>query len=79
MMKLPLSVTTGPAFARAMRRIAFGESSFVCRLRRTEVCANGETSMGTPGVYLGIHVSKLYVGIEASKLTLVPKTTESFR
>jgi hypothetical protein len=53
MMKLPLSVTTGPAFARAMRRVAFGESSFVRRLRRTEVCANGETSMGTPGVYLG--------------------------
>ena len=53
MMKLPLSVTTGPAFARAMRRVAFGESSFVRRLRRREVCANGETSMGTPGVYLG--------------------------
>ncbi len=53
MMKFPLSVTTGPAFARAMRRVAFGESSFVCRLRRTGVCANGETSMGTPETYLG--------------------------
>jgi hypothetical protein len=54
MMKLPLSVTTGPAFARAIRRAAFGESSFVCRLRRTVEYANGETSIGTPGVYLGI-------------------------
>lgn len=51
-MKFPLSVTTGPAFARAMRRVAFGESSFVCRLCRTGVYANGETSMGTPDVYL---------------------------
>jgi hypothetical protein len=54
MMKLPLSVTTGPAFARAMRRVAFGESSFVRKLRRTVVYANGETSIGTPDVYLGI-------------------------
>ena len=54
MMKLPLSVTTGPAFARPMRRVAFGESSFVCRLRRTVVYANGETSIGTPGVYLAM-------------------------
>ena len=60
MMKLPLSVTTGPAFARAMRRVAFGESSFVRRLRRTEVCANGETSMGTPGAYLGIGEQPLH-------------------
>ncbi len=52
MMKFPLSVTTGPAFARAMRRVALGESSFVWRLRRTDVYANGETSMGTPEVYL---------------------------
>lgn len=52
MMKFPLSVTTGPAFARAMRRVALGESSFVCRLRRTGAYANGETSMGTPEVYL---------------------------
>ena len=51
-MKFPLSVTTGPAFARAMRRIALGESSLVCKLRRTDVYANGETSMGTPEVYL---------------------------
>ena len=62
MMKLPLSVTTGPAFARAMRRVAFGESSFVCRLRRTVVYANGETSIGTPGVYLGIVVSDVFMG-----------------
>lgn len=78
MMKLPLSVTTGPAFARAMRRVAFGESSIVCRLRRTEVCANGETSMGTPEVYLG-GVGELCVRVGTGKLTLVPKTAEFFR
>jgi hypothetical protein len=77
-MKFPLSVTTGPAFARAMRRVAFGELSVVCRLRRTEVCANGETSMGTPEMYLGCMV-ELYVRVEKAKLTLVPRTAEFFR
>jgi hypothetical protein len=75
MMKLPLSVTTGPAFARAIRRTAFGESSFARRLRRTVEYANGETSIGTPGEY----VSDVSVGIGASRLTVVPKTTEFFR
>ena len=78
MIKFPLSVTTGPAFARAMRRIAFGDSSFVCRLRRTEVCANGETSMGTPEVYLE-YMSESCVRAVTAILTLVPKMAEFFR
>ena len=46
-MKLPLSDTTGPAFAFAMRRVAFGEP-MRWRFCRIFVYAKGTTSIGTP-------------------------------
>ena len=47
MIKLPLSETTGPAFALAIRRDALGEP-MRCRFCRIFVYANGTTSMGIP-------------------------------
>jgi|SRR5579863_2452547 len=78
MMKLPLSVTTGPAFARAMRRVAFGEPSFVYRLRRTVVYANGETSIGTPEVYLGMRKQKFSWGLGLQNSHWCPRRQSFF-
>lgn len=54
MMKLPLSETTGPAFAFAIRSVALGEPSIWWRFCKTLAYAKGTTSIGTPGVnYVG--------------------------
>ena len=47
MMKLPLSDTTGPAFALAIRSDALGEP-MRCRFCKIFVYAKGTTSMGMP-------------------------------